>query len=86
MSQSAFKSSKKLPDSVRKRLIGLLKLLEISGPVQKNYQNFSRLKGEKTETYHCHLKKGKPTYVVVWKVEGNRITVQYVGTHESAPY
>ena len=39
--------------------------------------------------YHCHLKKGKPTYVAVWKVtdkENRPVEVRYVGTHEKADY
>lgn len=86
MNRDVSKNLEKLPDLIRTKLIVLLKSLEILGPIQKDYKNFSKLQGEKGEIYHCHLKKGKPTYVVVWKVEGNQITVQYVGTHENAPY
>jgi len=84
--RDASKNLEKLPNLVKEKLVRLLKSLEISGPIQKNYPNFSRLRCEKVEIYHCHLKKGKPTYVVVWKVDNNQITVQYVGTHENAPY
>lgn len=39
--------------------------------------------------HHCHLKKGHPTYVVIWQVTDKTIKlveVTYVGTHEKAPY
>jgi hypothetical protein len=39
--------------------------------------------------YHCHIKKGRPTYVVVWQVTDREIKiveVKYVGTHEGADY
>jgi hypothetical protein len=41
------------------------------------------------DRHHCHLKKGKPTYVAVWEVKNREIRlieVTYVGTHEKAPY
>lgn len=41
------------------------------------------------KVFHCHLNKGKPTYVAVW-VEYDKtkrqILMVYVGTHEGAPY
>jgi mRNA-degrading endonuclease YafQ of YafQ-DinJ toxin-antitoxin module len=80
------KNLEKLPRSIQEKAINLFKQLEISGPIQTSYPNFSKLKGETVETYHCHLKKGKPTYVAVWKVKETTITVQYIGTHENAPY
>ena len=39
--------------------------------------------------HHCHIKKGRPTYVAVWEeMDGaiQLIEVTYVGTHEKAPY
>jgi len=55
-----------------------------SGPVRGNWPNYGKLG---SNLHHCHLKKGRPTYVVVW-VERSRgeIEVTYVGTHENAPY
>jgi len=38
---------------------------------------------------HCHLKKGKPTYVALWEEDRGEVRlveVTYVGTHEDAPY
>jgi hypothetical protein len=37
----------------------------------------------------CHLKRGRPTYVAMWrelKAEERTIEVIYAGTHEKAPY
>ena len=39
--------------------------------------------------FHCHLRRGKPTYVACWKIidkKTKQIEVYYVGTHEGAPY
>ena len=50
--------------------------------------HFGKLKNQR-ETYHCHLNKGRPVYVAVWRVDGGQIKfmeVTYVGTHEKAPY
>jgi hypothetical protein len=68
-------------------LVDLLMLdLKTKGPERKDWHNYSKLSDD---TYHCHLKKGRPTYVACWKVfskELRRIQVYYVGTHEGAPY
>lgn len=70
----------------------LAKEMEIAGPFRSNWSNFGPLAKTKTirnNSYHCHIKKGKPTYVVCWRVEDNIIKiieVFYVGTHEKAPY
>ncbi len=49
--------------------------------------NYRKLKGQ-TDTHHCHLKKGKPTYVAVWQAfkKLKQVVLTYVGTHENAPY
>ena len=85
--KKAHKSFKQLPEIVKNSFLTLLKELILSGPVVK-WCNFGKLKG-KTNTYHCHIKKGKPTYVAVWEVKDKTIKlmeVTYVGTHEKAPY
>ena len=60
--------------------------LQQEGPFRSNWPNYSRIsKG----FYHCHLKKGRPTYVVCWTMideKQKQIEVCYVGTHEDAPY
>jgi hypothetical protein len=59
--------------------------LEQSGPVRGNWPNYGKL-GPKR--HHCHLKKGRPTYVAVWieTEAGCEVEVVYAGTHERAPY
>lgn len=62
--------------------------LELLGPNRYNWNNYSKLTGT-IQRYHCHVKKGKPTYVAVWEVVDDRVRlleVTYAGTHEKAPY
>lgn len=73
-------------DRVKEKLIVLFKDLEIKGFNQPTWPNFGKL-GE--SLYHCHIKKGRPTYVVCWRIKDYKnkiIEVYYVGTHEKAPY
>lgn len=75
-----------LPVNVQNILIALKKDMEANGPIRGNWPNFSALSGDR---YHCHLKKGHPTYVAVWEVIDKKIKlieVIYAGTHEKAPY
>ncbi|MBF0549871.1 MAG: cytotoxic translational repressor of toxin-antitoxin stability system [Deltaproteobacteria bacterium] len=73
-----------LPGKVLDSLARLLADIECSGPVRGNWPNYSRLADGR---HHCHLKKGKPTYVAVWIEDKDKVTVEvlYVGTHEKAP-
>lgn len=52
--------------------------------------NYSKLRGTgRKEIHHCHLNRGRPTYVAVWEVLDKAVRlveVSYVGTHENAPY
>jgi hypothetical protein len=60
--------------------------IEKSGPSRGNWPNYSKLAKSR---HHCHIKKGRPTYVVVWEVvagEVQLVEVIYAGTHEKAPY
>ena len=60
--------------------------LQQRGPNLPDWPNYSLLGKNK---YHCHLRKGRPTYVACWSVidkEHKQIEVYYVGTHEKAPY
>jgi mRNA-degrading endonuclease RelE of RelBE toxin-antitoxin system len=80
------KQQSKLPDRVRKSLLALVRAIEGTGPVRGDWPNYSKLTGGE---HHCHLKKGKPTYVAVWREDRDRIRVVeviYAGTHEKAPY
>jgi hypothetical protein len=86
LSGKADKGTAKLPRAVRSALAVLISEIELKGPVRGNWPNYSKLTPYR---HHCHLKKGKPTYVAVWEASetGIRIVeVTYVGTHEKAPY
>jgi hypothetical protein len=80
------KHVRNLPENVQNLLIALKKDMEASGPIRGDWPNFSALSGRR---YHCHLKKGHPTYVAIWEVADKGIKlieVTYAGTHEKAPY
>ena len=86
LSKKAVKQVKKLPEAVKASLIILIRDIEEQGPVRGNWPNYSRLGSSR---HHCHLRKGKTSYVAVWQVidkEIHIVEVTYVGTHEKAPY
>lgn len=90
---SASKKKENLPSKVKDALAFLVTEMETSGPIKKDWPNFSKLDKSKknipANSYHCHLQKGRPTYVASWSVENKKlkiIKVFYVGTHEDAPY
>ena len=72
----------KLTVNVQKLLFLLIEDLKADGPIQKSWNNFSPLGGDK---YHCHLNY---RYVACWTHrEGDiEIEVYYVGSREKAPY
>ena len=81
----AAKQVGKLSDNIQDLLMLLISEIENRGYIRRNWKNFSSLqKGE----YHCHLKKGHPTYVACWRVNKlkNKVEFYYVGSHEKAPY
>ena len=82
----ALKQRQQLPKRVADSLAALVVDIQESGPVCGLWHNYSKLSGTR---HHCHLKKGKPTYVAIWQVDNNLINfveVIYVGTHEKARY
>jgi mRNA-degrading endonuclease RelE of RelBE toxin-antitoxin system len=82
------KQIQELPESVQITVKFLVKDLQIKGPMARTWPNFSKLQGQ-SDCYHCHLRKGRPTYVAVWQVvdkDTKLIEVKYVGTHEGADY
>jgi len=86
LSRKADKQKHKLPANVQAVLVFLVHEISRGGPVRGDWANYGKL-GPKL--HHCHIKKGKPTYVAVWEVIGEEIRlveVTYVGTHEKAPY
>jgi mRNA-degrading endonuclease RelE of RelBE toxin-antitoxin system len=91
-SAKAAKQKMKLPESLTSRLLDLTWDLEHKGPVQREWSHYSPLgkaKGVPGDSHHCHIKNGRPTYVVCWQVVNKKIKIIeifYVGTHENAPY
>jgi len=85
-SNKAAKQYKKLPKTIRDNIDTLIMEISNAGPVRGNWPNYSKLSD--TE-HHCHVKKGQPTYVAVWREYKGQIRfveVIYAGTHEKAPY
>ena len=83
---NAAKQYKKLPKVIRDAIDALVMEIRIIGPVRGNWPNYSKLSNNE---HHCHVKKGQPTYVVVWREDKGQIRfveVIYAGTHEKAPY
>jgi len=80
------KQTAKLPGRVREALFQLVRDIETTGPVRGDWPNYSKLSSHE---HHCHLKKGNPCYVAIWREhhkEIRLIEVTYAGTHEKAPY
>jgi mRNA-degrading endonuclease RelE of RelBE toxin-antitoxin system len=80
------KSLKKLPQGIDATFQLLLAEMRLSGPVQANWPNYGKLR---ENCHHCHLQRGRPTYVAVWRVLSKKnkvIEVAYVGSHEKAHY
>ncbi len=75
-----------LPHVVREALASLMSEIEINGPVRGDWPNYGKLGAKR---HHCHLKKGKPTYVAVWEESSvgiRMVEITYAGTHGKAPY
>lgn len=82
----ARKQKEKLPARVREILFQLVREIEAGGPVRGDWPNYAKLSDG---SHHCHLKKGKPTYVAIWREQKGTIRlieVIYAGSHEKAPY
>lgn len=85
-SGKASKMYRKLPESIKEIVILLAKEIELLGPVRGDWKNYGKLGAE---LHHCHLKSGRPTYVVCWRILDKTerlVEIYYVGTHEKAPY
>ena len=95
LTKRALKQVEKLPLGIRERVYFLLKEMKSHGPYLETwpelfrlrFKNYGKLSGFENK-YHCHLKKGKPTYIACWEIHKKVILVEfyYVGTHEKAPY
>lgn len=91
LANKAEKQQRELPEKVRLIIQLLIEDLKYKGPAPgKHWPNYGKLNGKKNgDKRHCHLIKGKPTYVACWEVinpNQKLIEVYYVGTHEKAPY
>lgn len=86
----AAKQFEKLSDNIKDSMTLLYEELKVDGPYRTNWPNYGKLKANKGRLiYHCHIEKGKPTYVVCWEIVEKKLKileVYYVGTHEKAPY
>ena len=85
------KQVERLPPVIQEAYKLLLADLKNDGPEQPSWHHYSKLVSRKgdPERHHCHLNKGKPRYVVVWRVNDFSLEimeVRYVGTHENADY
>ena len=88
---SAGKRLAKFPSKVKFITQLLVEALKLNGPFPgKDWPNYSKLElGLHSDKRHCHLIKGRPTYVACWELldkTNKRIEIYYVGTHEKAPY
>jgi hypothetical protein len=91
LSRRADKDKNDLPEKVQAQIFLLAQEMRTLGPIRRNWPNFSSLEGKglPKDTFHCHVKKGKPTYVACWNIvskKERKIEVFYVGTHANAPY
>jgi len=87
LTTGVLKGLRRLPPSIEEIFQLLLAEIQLSGPIRTRWPHFGKL--ARKDCYHCHLKKGKPRYVAVWRIadKKNRIVeVTYVGTHERAHY
>lgn len=84
------KQARKFNDNILSILRLLFEDLANNGPAIPSWPNYGKLHGKKgSDKRHCHLQKGKPTYVCCWEIVDKKrkiIEVYYVGTHEKAPY
>lgn len=82
----AAKQAGKLPARALDAVTLLRSDIEADGPLATRWPNFGAIRG-RPGCYHCHLKKGRPTYVAVWRVVSEQeVEIRYVGTHEGADY
>lgn len=82
----ARKQTAKLPLRIQESLFQLVREIETAGPVRGDWPNYGKLSDCE---HHCHLKKGRPTYVAIWREDKGKVRfveVIYAGTHEKAPY
>ena len=95
LSREAKKQYKKLLISGLKRpsitdaIDALVLDLQYRGPILKEWPHYGIIQKNKKEScHHCHLRRGRPTFVACWEADEKtkKIEVFYVGSHENAPY
>jgi hypothetical protein len=71
-----------LPDGVMRKLVQLMREIEVLGPVRGNWASYSKLKSGE---HHCHLGR---KYVACWREHEGAIDIEvyYAGSRENAPY
>jgi hypothetical protein len=87
----AEKQTKELPSDIDAALQFLKRDLQWRGPVLSNWPHYGKIKGlqKNVDIRHCHLNKGRPTYVAAWKVvdkKNKKMEIIHVGTHEKTDY
>ncbi len=84
------KQVRRLPKLIQEVLLLLVRDLEVHGPTTSGtWKSYGKLKGSRWDLRHCHLVKGRPTYVCCWEVKNKQLKIMeiyYAGTHEKAPY
>jgi mRNA-degrading endonuclease RelE of RelBE toxin-antitoxin system len=89
-SRKAVKQIRRLPRPIQDVMLLLVRDLELNGPgLSGKWKHYSKLKGSGADLRHCHLVRGRPTYVCCWRVENRQLKIleiYYVGTHEKALY
>jgi len=79
----AARQAQKLPPKQRDLLALLVAEMQLGGPVQQSWPNYSKLGAG---LYHSHLSH---KWVACWRLEDKElklITVYYAGSRENAPY
>jgi hypothetical protein len=72
-SRNAAKQAGRLNQKIISILDVLIEDLKQRGPAPgKMWPHYGKLKGQKSDMRHCHLTKGKPTYVCCWEVIDNQ--------------
>ena len=63
LTRKAVKQQAALPERIRLVLQVLMEEIRAEGPFRASWRNYSKLSDSH---YHCHLKRGQPTYVACW--------------------
>lgn len=90
VTRRALKQIGQLPSLIKASTLLLMRDIKCNGPgTSGRWKNCGKFRGMRGDRYHCHVSKGRPTYVCCWQVINKKIRiveVYYVGTYEKAPY